>query len=632
MWQRLDDYFRKNRRFLAAVLVCITLFFAWMLFGAGQRARGFAAQYDIKAPVVSFAQFVQAVNRGAYKGATLYIRGDGSALLIDPKGPAASVPDFVEHTSLDVMHEVRAANITVEGSIKVLSAPALPSQGQAVAAALAETIGRLGWSLLYIAMAVFMFGYLRASMGGMGGIFKRRFKTYDAKAGDQLPVRLHDVAGMEGPRKELSEIVEYLQDTSRFTDLGARPPKGVLLYGPPGNGKTLLAKAIAGEAGVPFIEQNASSFVNMFVGAGAGAVRELFREARAQSKQRGGCVVFVDEIDAMGGKREYGGHDERMQTLNALLAEMDGFADNTGIVVIAATNRLETLDTALLRPGRFDRKVHVPLPGVKARAEILAVHLRKLKRTRSLDVEQLAISSAGMSGADLANWVNEAAIEAARRSDTRVGMEHFDMARDRVLVGPRNFGIEMNEDEERAVAWHEAGHATVRHALGGNVDRVTIVPRGAALGVTFTAPKEQTRFTRESLEEELAVLMGGRAAEEIFTGTVSSGAAQDLAVASRMAFEAQSALGLGDGLFVPQTDAGRARSEERAAHLVDAAYAKAREVLQERREQVEQLMQALMDRKTVSQPFGASAAHRAASYAQEPQVPPPAAAQEESLS
>ncbi len=607
MWRRLDEHFRKSRRSLAAVLVVIVLFVAWMIFGAGRRATGYAEQYDIKAPVVAFDRFVAAVGKGSYKGATLYIRGDGSALLIDPKGPAASVPDFVEKTSISFMHALREDHISVEGSVRVLSTPALPSQGQAVAAAIADTIGKLGWSLLYLATAVFMLSYLRSSMGGMGGIFKRRFKTYDAKAGDRLPVRLHDVAGMEGPRKEVSEIVEYLRDPSRFTDLGARPPKGVLLYGPPGNGKTLLAKAIAGEAGVPFIEQNASSFVNMFVGAGAGAVRELFREARALSKQRGGCVVFVDEIDAMGGKREYGGHDERMQTLNALLAEMDGFTDNTGVVVIAATNRLDTLDAALLRPGRFDRKVHVPLPGAKARAEILAVHLRKLKRTSELNVEQLATSSAGMSGADLANWVNEAAIEAARRDDARVGMEHFDLARDRVLVGPRNFGIEMTEDEERAVAWHEAGHATVRHAMGGEVDRVTITPRGAALGVTFTVPKEQTRFTRESLEQELAVLMGGRAAEEIFTGTVSAGAAQDLAVASRMAFDAQASLGLGDALFVPQTDAGKARSEERAARLIEAAYATAKDILHERRDQVERLMQALMAQKTVSQPFGAPA-------------------------
>ena len=603
MWQRLDDYFRKNRRSLAAVLVAITLFFTWMVFGAGRRATGYTEQYDIKAPVVPFTQFAAAVGKSSYKGATLYIRGDGSALVIDPKGPAASIPDFVEKTSIAFMHELRDDEISVEGSVRMLSTPALPSQGQAVVAAIADTIGKLGWSLLYIATAVFFFAYMRSSMGGMGGIFKRRFKTYDAKAGDHLPVRLQDVAGMEGPRKEVAEIVEYLRDPSRFTDLGARPPRGVLLYGPPGNGKTLLAKAIAGEAGVPFLEQNASSFVNMFVGAGAGAVRELFREARAQSKQRGGCVVFVDEIDAMGGKREFGGHDERMQTLNALLAEMDGFSDNTGIVVIAATNRLDTLDAALLRPGRFDRKVHVPLPGIKARGEILSVHLRKLKRTSALDLEQLATSSAGMSGADLANWINEAAIEAARRGDFRVEMEHFDLARDRVLVGPRNFGIEMSEDEERAVAWHEAGHATVRHVLGGQGERVTIIPRGAALGVTFTAPQERTRFTRESLEQELAVLMGGRAAEEIFTGTVSAGAAQDLAHASRMAFEAQSALGLGDGLFVPQTDAGRARAEERAAALVEAAYAKARQILQDRRDLVERLMQALMVHKTVSQPF-----------------------------
>lgn len=604
MWHRLERYFRKNRTSLAIVVGIAVIFFSWMVFGAGKRAAGYAQQFDIQAPATTFQGLMRGVAAGAYSGSTLYIRGDGSALVISPKGPAASVPDFVSSVSQRALRAIREHQVAVEGSVEITSRPALPSQAQAAAAAITDTIARLGSSLLSIAFTVFILMYLKSSMGGAGGLFRRKFRTYDASAGDDLPVRLGDVAGMEGPKRELSEVVDYLRHPEKFQALGARPLKGVLLHGPPGNGKTLLAKAIAGEAGVPFLEQNASSFVNMFVGAGAGATRDLFKEARRLAKERGGCVVFIDEIDAVGGKREFGGHDERMQTLNGLLAEMDGFTENTGVLVIAATNRLESLDQALLRPGRFDRKVYVPLPGVRAREDILRVHLVKLKAATGLGTRDLARMGAGMSGADLANWVNEAAIEAARRDDAAVTMEHFAQARDRVLVGPRNFGVEMSEDEERAVAYHEAGHAAVRHALGGKVDRVTIVPHGGALGVTFTAPEEHTRFTRESLSTELAVLMGGRAAEEIFTGTVSAGAASDLARASQMAFEGATMLGLGpDTAFVPQTDAGRGRAEERATQLVNEAYATALATLKDRRDAVETLAADLVREKTVALPF-----------------------------
>lgn len=259
----------------------------------------------------------------------------------------------------------------------------------------------------------------------------------------------------------------------------------------------------------------------------------------------------------------------------------------------------------LLRPGRFDRKVYIPLPGVRAREEILETHLAKLKKTISLDRRRLAEMGAGMSGADLANWVNEAAIEAARSDAPAVSMDHFALARDRVLVGPRNFGVEMSEEEESDVAWHEAGHAVVRHALGGKVDRVTIIPHGGALGVTFTVPEEKTRFTREGLQTELAVLMAGRAAEELFTGSVSGGAASDIERASRMAYEAVSVMGLSDdALFAPQTEAGRTRAEQEAANLVRAAYTQAKELLEAHRGEAQVLRDRLMTDKVVPDPFG----------------------------
>jgi cell division protease FtsH len=604
--QPIRMYFRRNRNRLIVAIGIGLAIMLWMTYGAGKRAVGYAQQFDIKAPIITMPQFLKDADAGKFKGATLYVRGDNGALVIGANGPSVSVPDFVAAVSQNALRQIRADGITLQGDVEITAKPALPSAAQAATAAFTETVARFGSALLSIAFTVFFFAYIRNMMSSGGGLFGgRKYKVYDAAQGDKLPVRLADVAGMDGPKKEMAEIVDYLRDPKRFAALGARAPRGVLVYGPPGNGKTLLAKAIAGEAGVPFIEQNASSFVQMFVGAGAASVRDLFKEARRLAAEVGGCVIFIDEIDAVGGRRDGGGHDERMQTLNGLLAEMDGFADNTGVVVIAATNRLESLDAALLRPGRFDRKVFVPLPGVRARQEILSVHLSKLKRIEGIDVRRLAEMGAGMSGADLANWANEAAIEAARRNDRMVTMDHFALARDRVLVGPRNFGIEMSDEEERAVAYHEAGHAVVRHFLGGNVDRVTIIPHGGALGVTFTVPEEKTRFTRDSLQTELAVLMGGRAAEEVYTGSVSAGAASDIERASRMAFEGVSVMGLGDGdIFVPQTEAGRSRAEETAARMVREAYARAKSLIEEHRGAMEDLAQRLVQEKTVARPFG----------------------------
>lgn len=605
MNQTLRQFFRRNRNRLMLAIGAALLIMLWMTYGAGKRAVGYEQQFDIKAPTVTMQQFLQEAAAGKFRGATLYVRGDNGALVIGTNGPSVSVPDFVAAVSQNALRDIASEGINVQGGVDITAKPALPSAAQAATAAFTETVARFGSALLSIAFTVFMFAYIRGMMGAGGGMFGgKKFKVYDAAQGDHLPVRLGDVAGMDGPKKELAEIVDYLKNPKRFAALGARSPRGVLVYGPPGNGKTLLAKAIAGEAGVPFIEQNASSFVQMFVGAGAASVRDLFKEARRQAKEQGGCVIFIDEIDAVGGRRDGGGHDERMQTLNGLLAEMDGFADNTGVVVIAATNRLESLDQALLRPGRFDRKVYVPLPGAKGRREILTVHLGKLKAVRDLDVSSLADMGAGMSGADLANWVNEAAVEAARRGDKAVTMTHFALARDRVLVGPRNYGIEMAPEEESAIAWHEAGHAVVRHALGGKVDRVTIIPHGGALGVTFTVPEEKTRFTRDGLETELAVLMAGRAAEEVFTGSVSSGAASDIERASRMAYEAVAMMGLSDdALFAPQTEAGRAKAEAEASQLVRQAYEQAKALIGERREEMTRLHDRLVQDKVVADPF-----------------------------
>lgn len=598
-------FFKKKRNALTAAIIITLAALAWMAFGAGQRAEDYSRQLDIRAQKYPLSAFMAAISHKQFNNSTLYIRADKTAVVIGDNGPSAIISDFGASVSENDLSFIKNHGVEVKGAMSIQIMPALASPAQATAAAISDTIAKFGSSLLSLGFTVFFMFYIyNMASSGSGPFGGKKYKLYNAASGDTAPVLLSDVAGMTGPKQELAEVVYYLKDPRSFVNIGARPPRGVLLYGPPGNGKTLLAKAIAGEAGVPFIEQNASTFVNMFVGAGAAGARALFKTARQLSKDSGGCVVFIDEIDAVGGSRN-GGHDERLQTLNGLLAEMDGFTDNAGIVVVAATNRLESLDTALLRPGRFDRKVYVPLPGTSARAEILDVYLKQIKTTDGISSSDLAKMGAYMSGADLSNWVNEAAIEAVRSGSSHVEMHHFMLARDRILVGPENHGIELSSEEESAVAYHEAGHAVTRWALGGYVDRVTIVPRGMALGVTFTTPDENTRFTSDNLATEIAVLVAGRAAEELFTGYVSSGASSDIERASRMAYEGVSTMGLGTkSLFTPQTDAGRANAEKEARSMVEDAYARVIKLLGNvHQDQVTHLRDRLMVEKIVTSPF-----------------------------
>lgn len=409
-----------------------------------------------------------------------------------------------------------------------------------------------------------------------------------------------DVAGLIGPKQEVREIVDYLKQPTGFDATGARGPKGILLYGPPGNGKTLLAKAVAGEAGIKFIEQNASSFVQLFAGAGAMSVRALFREARNNAP----CVIFIDEIDAVGASR-FGGdrsHEERLQTLNALLAEMDGMTDNEGLVVMAATNQPDALDPALLRPGRFDRKVMIPLPGREDRRQILTQYLAKIKVDPTVNIDTLVRQSANFSGADLANWCNEAAIDASRAKATTVTWDHFKASRDRILIGPRNHGISMSEKERATTAWHEAGHAIVRLATGGRVDKVSILPRGQALGVTISLPDDDSVFrTKEHMDTELQVLMGGRAAEELFCGEITTGASNDMSRASDIARTGILQYGFGSlGPYVPQSTRLIEEQERLAADWVKNSYDKAKDLLMSRKADVEALKDRLIAEEEVS--------------------------------
>ncbi|WP_323841863.1 MULTISPECIES: ATP-dependent zinc metalloprotease FtsH [unclassified Moraxella] len=401
---------------------------------------------------------------------------------------------------------------------------------------------------------LFMRGMSGGAGGGMGGRNPMSFGKSKAKmlTEDQIKVTFADVAGCEESKQEVVEIVDFLKDPAKFTKLGATIPRGVLMVGPPGTGKTLLAKAIAGEAKVPFFSISGSDFVEMFVGVGASRVRDMFEQA----KKNAPCIIFIDEIDAVGrhrGSGMGGGHDEREQTLNQLLVEMDGFEGNDGVIVIAATNRVDVLDKALLRPGRFDRQVSVGLPDIKGREQILNVHLKKLPQTIGVDVNALARGTPGFSGAQLANLVNEAALFAARRNKSHVDMNDFEDAKDKLYMGPERKSMVLREDERRATAYHEAGHALVAQLLPNTdpVHKVTIMPRGWALGVTWQLPEQDAVSNyKDKMLNELSILFGGRIAEEIFVNRQSTGASNDFERATKMARAMVTKYGMSDNLGV----------------------------------------------------------------------------------
>ena len=388
--------------------------------------------------------------------------------------------------------------------------------------------------LLIIGFFLWMNRRAQGQMGAVMNIGRSRAKVYNA---DKPKTTFADVAGYEPVKQEISEVVDFLKHPQKFTEIGARIPRGVLLVGPPGTGKTLIARAVAGEAGVPFVSITGSDFMEMFVGVGAARVRDLFQTARKQSP----AIIFIDEIDSIGRKRGAGlggGHDEREQTLNQMLAEMDGFEASEGVVMMAATNRPDILDAALLRPGRFDRQITVPLPTQEERLEILKVHFRDKKIAPDVDVSVVARGTPGMSGADLANLVNEAALFAVRRGATDVHREDFENARDRVLMGLKRPTIMMNDEEKEHTAYHEGGHAVIAYALehADPVHKVTILPTGMALGMTQQLPAEERyAHDRDFLNDALTVFMGGRVAEDIVFGSQSTGASNDLVRATQIA-------------------------------------------------------------------------------------------------
>ncbi|MCS0592093.1 ATP-dependent zinc metalloprotease FtsH [Massilia norwichensis] len=476
----------------------------------------------------------------------------------------------------------------------------------------------ISWFPMLLLIGVWVFFMRQMQGGGKGGAFS--FGKSKARMMDETnnTVTFADVAGCDEAKEEVAEIVDFLKDPTKFQKLGGRIPRGVLMVGPPGTGKTLLARAIAGEAKVPFFSISGSDFVEMFVGVGASRVRDMFENAKKHSP----CIIFIDEIDAVGRHRGAGmggGNDEREQTLNQLLVEMDGFEASSGVIVIAATNRADVLDKALLRPGRFDRQVMVGLPDIRGREQILNVHMRKVPIGTDVKADILARGTPGFSGADLANLVNEAALFAARRSKRLVEMSDFEDAKDKIFMGPERKSMVMREEERRNTAYHESGHAVIAKLLpkADPVHKVTIMPRGYALGLTWQLPEHDSLSGyKDKMLEEISILFGGRIAEEIFVGQMSTGASNDFARATKLARSMVTRFGMSEsmGVMVYEDDAnegffgGSVKTISEATQqkvdaeiraILDTQYALARRLLEENRDKVEMMTKALLEWETI---------------------------------
>ncbi len=470
--------------------------------------------------------------------------------------------------------------------------------------------------LFIVGLWIFLMRRMGGGGGGVGGgvfnVGKSKAKMYEK--GGELGITFKDVAGQAGAKQEIQEIVDFLKNPQKYTDLGGKIPKGALLVGPPGTGKTLLAKAVAGEAGVPFFSMSGSDFVEMFVGVGASRVRDLFQQAKTKSP----CIIFIDEIDAVGRARSknpaMGGNDERENTLNALLTEMDGFGTNSGVIILAATNRADMLDSALLRAGRFDRQIHVDLPDLNERKEVFKVHLKPIKIDESVDIDFLARQTPGFSGADIANVCNEAALIAARHNSPTVTKQNFLDAVDRIIGGLEKKTKVMTQAEKRSIAIHEAGHATISWftEFANPLVKVSIVPRGQALGAAWYLPEERVLQTKEAMLDEMCSLLGGRAAEELFVGHISTGAMNDLERTTKQAYGMVAFAGMSDKLpnvcyynnaeyqfQKPYSETTAKIIDDEVMRMINEQYERAKQILTEHKEGHAQLAQLLIDREVI---------------------------------
>ncbi len=577
------------------LVICLVMMFLFHLFNQTKPPK----------KEISYSQFRQEIDRGGVKSVVLqgkritgsYVDESGDFKTLAPADDSELIPILMKN----------------KVDVKVLPEDDNPWYLTAL----------ISWLPMIFLIAIFVF-FMRQMQAGGGKAMSFGKSRARLVSEGQNRITFEDVAGVEEAKEELQEIIEFLRDPRKFTRLGGKIPKGVLLVGGPGTGKTLLAKAVAGEASVPFFSISGSDFVEMFVGVGASRVRDLF----IQGKKNAPCIIFIDEIDAVGRHRGAGlggGHDEREQTLNQLLVEMDGFETNEGVILISATNRPDVLDPALLRPGRFDRQVVVPPPDIRGRKAILDVHTRKVPLGADVNLETIGRGTPGFSGADLANLVNEAALNAARRNREQIVMSDFEFAKDKVLMGGERRSMVISYQERLTTAYHEAGHAFVARSMPHTdpIHKVTIIPRGKALGVTQQLPLDDRHtYSRDYLLSQVAVLMGGRAAEEVFLNQLTTGAGNDLERATELARKMVCEWGMSDHMgpltfgrkeeqiFLGKEFARHIDYSEETAKKIDGEirgivtenYRRARKIIEENKDLLEQMAQALMERETLGAP------------------------------
>ncbi|MBQ8829157.1 MAG: ATP-dependent zinc metalloprotease FtsH [Burkholderiaceae bacterium] len=576
------------------VVIALVLFTVFKQFDSSKRV-GAADQ------TTSYTQFMDAAKDGKIKRVDV----QGRTLTITPTdGPTYKI---TAPGDLWMVEDLRKAGVQVYGQ---------PDEEQSFLATLF-----ISWFPMLLLIGVWIFFMRQMQGGGKGGAFsfgKSKARMLDSSNNN---ITFADVAGCDEAKEEVSELVDFLRDPSKYQRLGGRIPRGVLLVGSPGTGKTLLAKAIAGEAKVPFFTISGSDFVEMFVGVGAARVRDMFENAKKNSP----CIIFIDEIDAVGRQRGAGlggGNDEREQTLNQMLVEMDGFDTSSGVIVIAATNRPDVLDPALLRPGRFDRQVVVPLPDIRGREQILKVHIRKIPVGADVDEEVLARGTPGFSGADLANLVNEAALFAARRDGRVVAMEDFEKAKDKIMMGPERRAMVMNDEEKKNTAYHESGHALVARLMPKSdpVHKVTIIPRGRALGLTMQLPEEDHySYDKQYLLTRISILFGGRIAEEVFMNQMTTGASNDFERATQMARDMVMRYGMSENLgpmvyaenenevflgrSVTQTkhisEQTMQKVDAEVRRIIDEQYAIARKLIEDNKDKMHKMAEALLEWETI---------------------------------
>jgi cell division protease FtsH len=574
------------------VIIAVILMTVFQQFGARQASQ----------TTIAYSDFIQQVKEGQIKEAVI----EGNVIRGMSEGGRPYVT-YAPSGDIWLTSDLLKSNVKIE--VK-------PEQQQSVLMSIF-----ISWFPMLLLIGVWVFFMRQMQGGGRGGAFsfgKSRARMLDE---NNNQITFADVAGCDEAKEEVSELVDFLKDPSKFQKLGGRIPRGVLMVGSPGTGKTLLAKAIAGEAKVPFFSISGSDFVEMFVGVGAARVRDMFEQA----KKAAPCIIFIDEIDAVGRQRGAGlggGNDEREQTLNQLLVEMDGFEANAGVIVIAATNRPDVLDPALMRPGRFDRQVVVPLPDIRGREQILMVHMRKVPIAPDVDASIIARGCPGFSGADLANLVNEAALFAARGNKRLVDMDDFERAKDKIIMGAERRSMVMPEEERRNTAYHESGHAVVARMLPKTdpVHKVTIIPRGRALGVTMQLPTEDRySMDRERLLSTIAVLFGGRIAEEVFMHQMTTGASNDFQRATELARRMVTQWGMSETLgtmvygeeegevFLGRaitthknvSEATMQKVDQEIRRIVDEQYGRARKIIEDNRDKIEAMTKALLEWETI---------------------------------